>query len=63
MIGAAVWLLASALFALYTANFSSYSKTYGTLASIVVVLLWLWLGALAALIGAEVDAQADTQRR
>ena len=37
--------------------------TYGTLASIVVVLLWLWLGALAALIGAEVDAQADTQRR
>jgi len=57
MIGAAVWLLASALFALYTANFSSYSKTYGTLASIVVVLLWLWLGALAALIGAEIDAQ------
>jgi membrane protein len=61
MIGAAVWLLASALFALYTANFSSYSKTYGTLASIVVVLLlWLWLGALAVLIGAEVDAQTGT---
>ncbi len=60
IIGAAVWLLASALFALYTANFSSYSKTYGTLASIVVVLLWLWLAALAALIGAEVDAQAGT---
>jgi membrane protein len=58
MIGASVWLLASGLFALYTANFSSYSKTYGTLASIVVVLLWLWLGALAALIGAEADAQA-----
>lgn len=58
--GAAIWLLASALFALYTANFSSYSKTYGTLASIVVVLLWLWLGALAVLIGAEVDAQAGT---
>ena len=60
VIGAAVWLLASALFALYTANFSRYSKTYGTLASIVVVLLWLWLGALAALIGAEVDAQAGS---
>ena len=56
IIGAAIWLLASALFALYTANFSSYSKTYGTLASIIVVLLWLWLGAVAALIGAEVDA-------
>jgi len=58
VIGASLWLLASALFALYTANFSSYSKTYGTLASIVVVLLWLWLAAVAALIGAEVDAQA-----
>jgi membrane protein len=62
VIGAAVWLLASALFALYTANFSNYSKTYGTLASIVVALLWLWLGALAALIGAEVDTQAGSQR-
>lgn len=60
VIGAAIWLLASALFALYTANFSSYSKTYGTLASIVVVLLWLWLGAVASLIGAEVDAEAGT---
>jgi membrane protein len=57
--GAAVWLLASILFALYTANFSSYSKTYGTLASIVVILLWLWLGALACLIGAEVDAEFE----
>ena len=60
IIGASLWLLASGLFALYTANFSSYSKTYGTLASIVVVLLWLWLSALAVLIGAEVDAQAGT---
>lgn len=60
VIGAAIWLLASALFALYTANFSSYSKTYGTLASIVVVLLWLWLAAVAALVGAEVDTQTGT---
>ena len=60
MTGAAVWLLASVLFALYTANFGRYSKTYGTLASIVVVLLWLWLAALACLIGAEVDAEAGT---
>ena len=50
------WIVASALFALYTANFASYGKTYGTLASIVVVLLWLWLSALVVLVGAEVDA-------
>jgi membrane protein len=50
------WLIVSALFAVYTANFSSYSKTYGALASIVVLLLWLWLSSLLVLIGAEVDA-------
>jgi membrane protein len=49
------WLIASALFAAYTANFSSYSKTYGVLATIVVLLLWLWLSCLLVLIGAEVD--------
>jgi len=50
-----VWLVVSGLFAAYTANFASYGKTYGALASIVVVLLWLWLTCLALLIGAETD--------
>lgn len=50
------WLIVSMLFALYAANFASYSKTYGALASIVVLLLWLWLSALLVLIGAEFDA-------
>jgi membrane protein len=50
------WLIVSALFAVYAANFASYSKTYGALASIVVLLLWLWLSSLLVLIGAEFDA-------
>lgn len=49
------WLIVSALFAVYTANFASYSKTYGALASIVVLLLWLWLSSLLILVGAEFD--------
>lgn len=49
------WLVVSGLFAAYTANFASYGKTYGALATIVVVLLWLWLSALVVLAGAEVD--------
>lgn len=53
------WLIVSAVFAVYTANFSSYSKTYGALASIVVLLLWLWLSSLLVLIGAEVDGAGD----
>jgi membrane protein len=54
------WLIVSALFAVYTANFSSYSKTYGALASIVVVLLWLWLSSLFVLVGAEVDGARES---
>jgi membrane protein len=50
------WLVVSGLFAVYTANFASYGKTYGALATIVVVLLWLWLSALVVLVGAEIDA-------
>ena len=53
------WLIASGLFAAYTANFASYSETYGSLASIVVVLLWLWLSSLLILIGAEVDGSGE----
>ena len=54
------WLIVSALFAVYTANFASYSRTYGALASIVVVLLWLWLSSLSVLVGAEVDGARST---
>jgi membrane protein len=49
------WLVASGLFAVYTANFSRYSKTYGSLSSIIVVLLWLYLSVVVILAGAEVD--------
>jgi membrane protein len=54
------WLIASALFAVYTANFASYSKTYGSLASIVVLLIWIWLSSLLVLIGAEYDGASTT---
>jgi membrane protein len=59
LVATLLWLIASGLFAVYTANFASYSKTYGSLASIVVVLLWLYLSALAVLIGAEVDGASS----
>ena len=46
--------------AVYTANFASYGKTYGALASIVVILLWLWLSSLVVLVGAEVDGAHES---
>ena len=56
------WIVASGLFAVYTASFASYGKTYGALASIVVMLLWLWLSSLVVLVGAEVDASRESKR-
>ncbi|MGA4848704.1 YihY/virulence factor BrkB family protein [Streptomyces sp. G5(2025)] len=57
-----LWLLASGGFALYVANFASYNKTYGTLAGVVIFLVWLWLSNLAILLGLEFDAELARQR-
>ena len=57
-----VWVLASAAFGFYVANFSSYNKTYGALAGVIVFLLWLWLTNLALLFGAELDAELERGR-
>ena len=57
-----VWVLASALFAFYVATFSSYSKTYGSLAAVVVALVWLWISNLAVLFGAELNAELERGR-
>ncbi|RHA44438.1 YihY/virulence factor BrkB family protein [Cellulomonas rhizosphaerae] len=57
-----VWVLASAAFAFYVATFSSYDKTYGSLAGVIVLLLWLWLTNLALLFGAELDAEVERGR-
>nr|WP_238419318.1 YihY/virulence factor BrkB family protein [Streptomyces taklimakanensis] len=57
-----LWVVTSAGFALYTANFGSYNKTYGTLAGVVVFLVWLWLSNLAILLGLELDAELARRR-
>jgi membrane protein len=57
-----VWLGVSLAFAFYTANFSSYNKTWGSLSAVIVMLVWLWLTALALLFGAEVNSEAERSR-
>ncbi|MFG2988985.1 YihY/virulence factor BrkB family protein [Streptomyces sp. NPDC048257] len=57
-----LWMVASAGFAFYVANFGSYNKTYGTLAGVIVFLVWLWITNLAILLGLEFDAEMVRQR-
>jgi membrane protein len=58
-----LWMLASAAFAFYVANFGSYNKTYGTLGGIVVFLVWLWISNLVLLLGAEFNAEIARGRQ
>ncbi|TDD65325.1 YihY/virulence factor BrkB family protein [Jiangella aurantiaca] len=62
VIAIVVWALGSVAFGIYVANFGSYNRTYGSLAGVVVFLLWLWLTNLALLFGAEFDAETERAR-
>lgn len=55
------WAALSTGFAFYVANFSSYNKTYGSVAGVIIALLWLWLTNVAMLFGAELDAERDAR--
>jgi membrane protein len=57
MLAVLLWVVASAGFAFYVSNFGSYNKTYGSLAGVVIFLIWLWISNLAVLLGAELDAE------
>ena len=58
-----LWVIASAAFALYVANFASYNKTYGALGGIVVFLIWLWITNVVILLGAELNAELERGRQ
>ncbi|HWI75248.1 MAG TPA: YihY/virulence factor BrkB family protein, partial [Baekduia sp.] len=62
LVALVVLLVASALFALYVANFSSYNKTYGALGGVVAFLVWLWGANIAVLLGAELNAELERGR-
>jgi membrane protein len=57
-----LWLIASAAFAFYVANFSSYNKTYGALGGVIAFLVWLWISNIAVLMGAELNAELERGR-
>ncbi|HEY6793840.1 MAG TPA: YihY/virulence factor BrkB family protein [Kineosporiaceae bacterium] len=56
-----VWIALSVGFSVYVDRFASYDKTYGSLAGVVVLLLWIWLSLCAVLLGAEINAESEKQ--
>jgi membrane protein len=56
-VGVVLWFAVSLLFTLYVSHFGSYDKTYGTLGAMISLLIWLWLGNLAFLLGALFNAE------
>ena len=58
-----LWVIASGAFAFYVANFGSYNKTYGSLAAVIILLVWLWITNLVILLGAELNAEIERGRQ
>ncbi|MEV0678524.1 YihY/virulence factor BrkB family protein [Actinosynnema sp. NPDC050436] len=63
LLAVVVWVAASFGFAFYVSHAGSYNKTYGSLAGVIVFLVWLWISNLALLLGAELDAELERGRR
>jgi membrane protein len=61
--GVTVWILASTGFFVYVKNFSSYGTAYGIAGAMIILLLWLWLGACAFLLGAEINVAFDARKQ
>lgn len=61
IVGAVLWIVASVGFGYYAGNFGSYSKTYGPLAGVIILIFWLYLSSLSVLIGGELNAELERQ--
>jgi membrane protein len=61
LVATAFWLLASAGLSVYVTEFDRYARSYGALAGVVVLLVWMWLSVVAILLGAEINAEAEHQ--
>jgi len=62
VVAAFIWLAASAGFSIYTSMFGSYNKVWGSLAAVIVMLIWLWITGMALLLGAEINAETERSR-
>lgn len=63
VVATVVWLMGSFAFSFYVGHSGSYDRTYGVLAGVIILLIWLWLSSFVVLLGAELNAQIERQSR
>ncbi|MFA7430083.1 MAG: YihY/virulence factor BrkB family protein [Rhodospirillaceae bacterium] len=63
VIGTLLWILGSIAFSFYVSRFGSYNETYGTIAGVVILMMWLYLSAVIVLLGAEINSELERQTR
>jgi membrane protein len=63
LVGALLWLIVSGAFGFYVSEFATYGKTYGSLASVIVLIFWLYLSALTILVGGELNAEVERRAK
>ena len=56
-----IWLVASVGFSVYVSNFGSYNESFGSMAGVIILLMWLWISAYIVLLGAELNAEIEAQ--
>jgi membrane protein len=60
-VAALAWLIASAVFSFYAANFGNFNATYGSLGAVMGFMLWIWISNIVILLGAELNAEIEHQ--
>ena len=61
LLAAAGLMIASAGFSFYVSNFANYNETYGSLGAVIVMMMWLWIGSIVVLTGAELNSEVERQ--
>ena len=58
-----IWIAASVGFSIYVSNFGSYNESFGSMAGVIILLMWLWISAFIVLMGAELNAEMEAQTK
>src|SRR5690606_8657708 len=61
IVACVIWIAASIGFSIYVRNFGSYNESFGSMAGVIILLMWLWISAFIVLLGAELNAEIEAQ--